>query len=451
MKQKISSNNPATQECRQKAQQLQRKLWACAKRNKSRKFHALYDRISRYDVLNEAYRRVKTRQGTYGVDGQTIEEIEARGVEPFIAGIETLLRDGRYKPKPVRRVMIPKAHGGERPLGIPTIRDRVVQMAASIVLTPIFEADFRGCSFGYRPKKTAIDALERIRETSNHGKNYVLDADIKNFFNCIPHETVLSLVGKRISDRRVVKLIRQWLESGAVSEGVYQESTIGTPQGGVISPLLSNIVLHEFDTAWEEQEGSWGTLTRFCDDFVIQCVSHRQAEVVKWKVKNILSRLKLNLHPQKTRIVNAGKGKGSFEFLGNQFKKTPSYRFAGMHFMNRWPSQKSQNKVRENIRNILSRKRFGVKNIRELVPELNRVLQGWGNYFKYGNANRVFEKIDRYVNYRLGLFENRRRSKKWPHSMGGYTYEWYKSLGIHQLTGTVRYPKKSLVMVKANA
>lgn len=447
MEQNIPYNNPVNREVHNKARKLQRKLWVCAKQDKGRKFHALYDRICSWNIMLEAYCRVRARQGACGIDGQTIEEIEVEGVEKFLREIQGKLKEGKYRPLAVKRVTIPKREGGKRSLGIPAVRDRIVQMAANIVLMPIFEADFKGSSYGYRPKRNATQALERIRIAANKGYNFVVDGDIKDYFNTINHELLLKLCKRRISDRRVIKLIRKWLENGVMAEGKYQETTKGTPQGSVISPLLSNIYLDELDSQWE---GNFGVLTRYCDDLVIQYRNKEQAKAGKENLEKVLGRLYLALNPEKTRIVNLGFGKEGFEFLGNYIKKTPSYRFAGKYFLNRWPTKRKEKEVREKIRNVLNRKRFGIKNIRELVPEINRILQGWGNYFKSGNANKVFNKIDQYVYYRTTLFENRRRNRPKPHWIREFTYEWYKTLGIHQLKGTVCYPKESHVLAKAN-
>ena len=231
-----TAKNPAD-----KVRQLQRKLYVCAKRSRTRRFHALYDRIYRSDVLWEAWRRVRSNRGAAGVDAETIQAIEQYGVEKFLTEIQAVLRAGRYRPSPVKRRYIPKADGKQRPLGIPTVRDRVVQMAAKLVVEPIFEADFQPSSYGFRPKKSATQALEAIREAGNRGLNFVVDADIQGYFDNIQRETLMELVRERISDRRALKLIRQWLEAGVMEDGTVRETLAGTPQGGVITPRTQKI------------------------------------------------------------------------------------------------------------------------------------------------------------------------------------------------------------------
>jgi len=256
-----TANNP-----NEKVRQLQRKLYVCAKQSRTRRFHALYDRIYRSDVLWEAWRRVRSNHGAAGIDAETIQAIEQRGVGELLAEIEAALRAGRYRPSPVKRRYIPKADGKQRPLGIPTVRDRVVQMAAKMVIEPIFEADFQPSSYGFRPKKSATQALEAIREAGNQGHNFVVDADIQGYFDNIQRDTLMELMKERVSDRRVLKLIRQWLEAGVMEEGTVRETLAGTPQGGVISPLLANIYLNKLDRIWAARCGPLGILMRYADD-----------------------------------------------------------------------------------------------------------------------------------------------------------------------------------------
>ncbi|WP_437490616.1 group II intron reverse transcriptase/maturase [Sorangium sp. So ce1014] len=246
--------------------QLQRRLWVAAKRHPGRRFHALYDRIARGDVLAEAWKRVKRNRGAAGVDAQTLADIEQHGVERFLEELGVTLRAGTYRPAAVLRRYIPKADGKKRPLGIPTIRDRVVQMAAKLVLEPIFEADFRPSSYGFRPRRSATQALETLRKLGARRGNHVLDADIRDYFGSIDHDKLMKLVERRVSDRRVLKLLRQWLRCGVMEEGREIATLSGTPQGGVISPLLSNIFLHVLDVAWERHGAHLGTLVRYADD-----------------------------------------------------------------------------------------------------------------------------------------------------------------------------------------
>jgi len=260
-----------------KVRELQRKLYVCAKRSKTRRFHALYDRIYRSDVLWKAWHRVRSNKGAAGVDEVTLRFIEEQGAAQFLEGIQADLKAGRYRPSPVRRQYIDKGDGKQRPLGIPTVRDRVVQMATKdpegTPIEPIFEADFEPSSYGFRPKKSATEALEAIRIAGNQGHDFVVDADIKGYFDSIDQEKLMVLVEERISDRRVLKLIRKWLKAGVMEDGTVRETLAGTPQGGVISPLLANIYLHLLDRIWAKKCGSLGVLIRYADDFVVMCTT----------------------------------------------------------------------------------------------------------------------------------------------------------------------------------
>jgi retron-type reverse transcriptase len=268
------SNHPEGRKPLDKVRQLQRRLWSTAKRQPGRRFHALLDRIYRRDVLWEAWRRVKRNRGAAGVDAMTLAAVEQWGVEGFLEDLGARLQAGTYRPSAVRRRYIPKADGRQRPLGIPTVRDRVAQMAATLVLEPIFEADFHPCSYGFRPKRSATEALETLRKRGAHGGNQVLDADIRDYFGRIDHDKLLKLVERRISDRRVLRLLRQWLQAGVMEDGRVSATVAGTPQGGVISPLLSNIYLHVLDTVWTRRHAHLGVLVRYADD----CAPRRRGE-----------------------------------------------------------------------------------------------------------------------------------------------------------------------------
>jgi len=440
-------NDPGGRGPRDKVRQLQRRLWAAAKRAPGRRFHALYDHIGRGDVLLEAWRRVRRNKGAAGVDGQSIRDVEQYGVERFLEELGSALRAGTYRPAVVRRRYIPKADGKKRPLGIPTVRDRVAQMAAKLVLEPVFEADFLPCSFGFRPKRSATMALETLRKRGAKGGHHVLDADIRDYFGSIDHDKLMKLVERRISDRRMLKLLRQWLEAGVMDEGVVSRTVAGTPQGGVISPLLSNIYLHVLDVLWTRHSAPLGTLVRYADDFVVMCATRRACEEAEARVRAILGRLGLELHPDKTRRVELYDGKEGFDFLGCHLHKRMSgtlweQKRRRLYFLQRWPSSRAMQRIRQRVKQLTPRSRCHA-DVREVITELNPVLRGWGNYFRTGNANKRFNQLDSYVHRRLRALRVKRKGR---HLRAGeaarWTREYFENLGLYRLRGTIRYPEQ---------
>jgi len=442
---KPGSNPPGGHPPIDKVRQLQRRLWIAAKRSPERRFHALMDRIWRDDVLQEAWRRVKRNRGSAGVDRETLAEIEQYGIERMLHELSAALRAGTYRPQPVLRRYIPKADGRQRPLGIPTVRDRVAQMAATLVLEPIFEAGFRASSYGFRPKRSATQALETLRVHGARGGNHVLDADIRDYFGSIDHTKLMVLVEQRISDRRVLKLVRQWLAAGVMEEGQWAATVAGTPQGGVISPLLSNIYLHVLDRVWEDRCAHLGTLARYADDFVVMCDTKAAVEEARQRVSTVLTRLGLELHPEKTRMVDLSRGGAGFDFLGCHLRK----RLSGpvwerthrrVFYLHRTPSQRAMARVRARVRALTPRGRCH-EDLRVVIADLNRVLRGWGQYFRTGNAAVKFIQIDTYVEERLrDLLRKRSGSRLRAGRADTWRRPFFEALGLCRLRGTIAYP-----------
>jgi RNA-directed DNA polymerase len=418
---------------------LRQKLYLKAKQEPGFRFYSLYGLILRFDVLEVAWRIARSRHGAAGVDGVTFEMIEAseEGVEGFLKQMQSSLKTKTYRPNRVRRVYIPKSNGGQRPLGIPVIRDRVVETAVLLVMEPIFEADFLDCSFGFRPERSAHDALDEIKKNLKEGRTALYDADLKSYFDTIPHDKLMACLRKRVADRSVLKLIRMWLEAPMEDRDEQGKRRVerpkqGTPQGGVISPLLANLYLHWFDRIFNGSSGprEWANarIVRYADDFVIMA-RYMGSRISDFTESALERRFGLRINREKTRCVDLNGSGASLNFLGFTFRYDRDQRGRGHRYLNIEPSKKILQRECNTIREMTGPK-MCYKPVTDLIQEVNEQCCGWGNYFKYGYPRKAFRSVNWYVRERLIRHLQRRSQRPMRPPQGVSYYKHLMKLGL---------------------